>query len=250
VGSTVTLGRIAGIPIGVNWSWPIVFGLFVWSLSRSIFPSTNPGLTPGAYAVMGVAATTLFFLSLLLHELGHAVTARREGVEIEGITLWLFGGVARVRGALPGPGAEFRIAAAGPFVTALLVLVWGALARGSHFAPAVDGVVSWLSYINLFLLGFNLLPGLPLDGGRVLHSGLWRARGDFGWATMVAAATGRVVGIALIAGGFLSIGIVGLESGAWLALVGWFVFLAAGAEAAAVSERRPASRRDVTAAGR
>ena len=102
------------------------------------------------------------------------------------------------------------MAIAGPVVTALLVLIWGGLARASHFAPAVDGVVAWLSYINVVLLAFNLLPALPLDGGRVLRAALWRARGDFGWATVVAASTGRVIGIALIAGGFLLIGFVGL----------------------------------------
>lgn len=247
---TVTLGRIAGIPIGLNWSWAIVFGLFVWSLSQSVFPSTNPGLTHGTYALMAVAAAMLFFLSLVLHELGHALVAKRKGVEIDGITLWLFGGVARIRGALPSALAELRIAVAGPLVTAVLVLVWGGLARASHFAPAVDGVVAWLAYINLILLGFNLLPALPLDGGRVLQSALWRARGDLGWATTVAAATGRVVGIALIAGGFLLIGTVGLESGIWLALVGWFVFQSAGAEAASITAQERASRRDITAVGR
>ena len=247
---TIKLGRVAGIPLGLNWSWAIVFGLFVWSLSRSVFPSTNPGLADSTYALMAVGAALLFFLSLLLHELGHALVAKREGVEIEGITLWLFGGVARIRGALPSAPAELWIAVAGPLVTALLVLVWGGLARASHFAPAVDGVVAWLAYINLILLGFNLLPALPLDGGRVLQSLLWRARGDLGWATTIAAATGRVVGTGLIAGGFLLIGIVGLESGIWLALVGWFVFQSAGAEAASISAQQRTSPRDITAAGR
>ena len=174
---TVTLGRIAGIPIGFNWSWAIVFALFVWSLARNVFPATNPGLEHGTYLLMALVAATLFFVSLLLHELGHALTAKAEGIEIDGITLWLFGGVARIRGALPSSGAEFRMAVAGPLVTALLVIVCGGFARATHFGPAVDGVAAWLSYINLVLLAFNLLPALPLDGGRVLRSTLWRLRG-------------------------------------------------------------------------
>lgn len=246
---TITLGRIAGIPIGFNWSWAVFFGLFVWSLAQSVFPSTNPGLKEGAYLLMAVAAATLFFVSLVLHELGHAVVARRQGVEVDGITLWLFGGVARTRGVLPSAGVELRLAVVGPLVTALLALLFGGFAHVTHFAPAVDGVAAWLSYINLLLLGFNLLPALPLDGGRVLRSELWRARGDYVWATVVAAATGRAVGIAMIAAGFLSIGIWGLLTGVWLALVGWFVFQSAGAEAASVSHEAP-PRPDIRAAGR
>jgi Zn-dependent protease len=250
VNDTVRLGRVAGIPIGLNWSWVPVFGLFVWSLDERVFPSTNPGLSSAAYAAMAVAAATLFFLSLLLHELGHALVARREGVEIDGITLWLFGGVARIRGTLPSAGAELRLALAGPLVTALLVLLCGGFARFTRLGPAVDGVAAWLSYINLILLGFNLLPALPLDGGRVLRSALWHARGDFVPATVVASAIGRVIGIAMIAAGFASVGFSGLFGGIWLALIGWFVFQAAGAEAAAVAAPRGARRPGVSSGGR
>lgn len=247
---TVRLGRIAGISIGLNWSWVIVFGLFVWSLARRVFPATNPGLTESTYAEMAVVASALFFASLVLHELAHAVIARREGVDIDGITLWLFGGVARFRGVLPSPRAEFRMALAGPGATALLVLLCGGFARITHLAPAVDGVAAWLAYINVILLGFNLLPAIPLDGGRVLRSVLWRARGDFAWATVVAASLGRVVGIVMITGGFLSIDFLGLESGVWLALVGWFVFRSAGAEATSVAASRHTRPRRVTTVGR
>ena len=106
--STITLGRIAGIRIGINWSWLIVFVLITWSLKASVFPETNPGLSNTAYLVMAVVAALLFFASLLLHELGHAIQAQREGLEIDGITLWLFGGVARFKGQFPSAGAEFR----------------------------------------------------------------------------------------------------------------------------------------------
>jgi Zn-dependent protease len=238
VNGTVRLGRIAGIPIGLHWSWAVVFALFAWSLGRNVFPSSNPGLGGVTYAVMALAATTLFFGSLLLHELGHTVVARREGVAIDGITLWLFGGVAQLGSPLPSARAELRLALGGPAVTALIVVVCTGVAQlGGVTSAAVDGVVSWLAYINLILLAFNLLPALPLDGGRVLRALLWRARGDFAWATSVAGAIGRVIGIAMIAAGFASMDFTGVFGGIWLALIGWFVFQAAGAEAATVSRR-------------
>src|SRR5215831_5695280 len=110
--SSLHLGRIAGISVGVNWSWLVVFALIVWTLVSGVFPSQNPGLSRRTYLAMGIAAAIVFFGSLLLHELGHALEARREGMKIEGITLWLFGGIARFRGTFPSAGAEFRIAIA------------------------------------------------------------------------------------------------------------------------------------------
>src|SRR5579875_1095216 len=150
---TISLGRVAGVKIGLNWSWAIVFALIVWSLASAVFPDQDPGLSKGAYAGMAVAAALLFFGSLLLHELGHAVQARRDGIEIEGITLWLFGGVARFKDEFPSAGAELR-----------------------GLPEAADGVAAWLGYINFFLLAFNLLPALPLDGGRVLRATLWAGK--------------------------------------------------------------------------
>ena len=197
---SLSLGRIAGIRVGLNWSWFVVFALIAWTLAAAVLPAQNPGLSDGAYAAMAVAAALLFFLSVLLHELGHALQARREGLEIERITLWLFGGVAKFRGMFPSAGAEFRIAIAGPLVT-LLVGAACLLATALLDLPAsVDGVVAWLGYINLVLLAFNLLPALPLDGGRVLRSALWQARREFGWATRVAAGIGRGPGF-VAAGG-------------------------------------------------
>src|SRR5664279_816587 len=119
---TFWLGRIAGVKIGLNWSWAIVLVLIVWSLDAAVFPSQNPGLSGASYLVMAVSAALLFFVSLLLHELGHAVQARRDGVQIDGITLWLFGGVSRFRGEVPSARAALRIAIAGPTVTAVIGL--------------------------------------------------------------------------------------------------------------------------------
>jgi Zn-dependent protease/CBS domain-containing protein len=224
------LGRIFGIPFGVNWSWLVVVALITWTLGSGVFPAQNPGLSRGTYYSMAVVAALLFFTSLLLHELGHAVVAKREGMEIEGITLWLFGGVARFRGAFPSAGAEFRIAVAGPLVTVVIGGFFVALAAWANLPDEADGVVAWLGYINLFLLAFNLLPALPLDGGRILRSVLWRVKGDFGWATQIAAATGRVFGFVMIGGGIALLVFEGVFSGAWLAFVGWFLLQASSAE--------------------
>jgi Zn-dependent protease len=182
---------------------------------------------------MAVIATLLFFASLLAHELGHAVQAKRDGMVIEGITLWLFGGVAKFRGAFPSAWAELRIALAGPAVSALLGAGFLALAWLAPLPAAVEAVAWWLGSINVTLLLFNLLPALPLDGGRVLRSLLWGIRGDFAWATRIAATAGRGFGILLIGGGLAMFALWGAFGGVWLAVIGWFLLQAAGAEARA-----------------
>ena len=223
------IGRVFGITIGVNWSWAILFALITWTLAASVFPAQNPGLSRVEYAAMALVAALLFFSSLLLHELGHAYQARREGVEIEGITLWLFGGVARFKGMFDSAGAEFRIAIAGPLVSLALGLLFVVLALAAHGAGAVDGVAAWLGYINIALLLFNLLPALPLDGGRVFRSVLWAWRGDFGWATRIASDVGRAFGFLMIGLGLVLLAF-GSISGIWLAFVGWFLVQAAALE--------------------
>lgn len=235
---TFQLGRIAGIRIGVNWSWLIVFALIVWSLAVAVFPSQNPGFSDGEYVVMAVAAAILFFVSLLLHELGHALQARREGIEIEGINLWLFGGVAQFKGSFASAGAEFRIAIAGPLVSLALGALFVLAAAFAGLPNAIDGVVAWLGYTNLILLVFNLLPALPLDGGRVLRSALWHLRGDLQWATWVASAVGRGFGFLFIGLGVFMLIVEGAFSGAWLAFIGWFLLQAATSEARYVATKQ------------
>jgi Zn-dependent protease/CBS domain-containing protein len=230
VTTSIELGRIFGIRVGINWSWLVVFALIAWTLAVGVFPATNPGLSDGAYIAMAIVAAASFFASLLLHELGHAVEARREGMEIEGITLWLFGGVAKFRGMFPSAGAEFRIAIAGPLVSLALGVLFSLGAWALSVTDAVDAVVAWLGYINLTLLVFNMLPALPLDGGRVLRSALWHLRGDFLAATRAAARIGRAFGFLFIGGGVLLFVFQGSFSGAWLAFVGWFLLQAATAE--------------------
>ncbi len=237
MGSTVRIGRIAGVEIGINWSWLVVFVLIAWTLAVGVFPTQNPGLSDGTYLVMAVVAALVFFASLLAHELGHALQARRERMEIDGITLWLFGGVARFKGAFPSAMAELRVALAGPVVSAVVGVACLAVAALVPLPASVDGVLFWLGSINLVLLAFNLLPALPLDGGRVLHAALWRTRSDLAWATRVAATIGRGFGAAMIVGGLLLFVFEGAFSGAWLAFLGWFLVGAAGAEARAFAVR-------------
>ncbi|MBD0329335.1 MAG: site-2 protease family protein [Thermoleophilia bacterium] len=235
--SSIRLGRIAGIEIGLNWSWLVVFALIVWSLSETVFPRQNPGLGDGQYLTMAIVASVLFFAALLAHELGHAVVARREGMEIDGITLWLFGGVAKFKGQFPSAGAEFRIAIAGPLVTLVIAAVLVAAALALDLPPGADGVVMWLGFINVILLVFNLLPALPLDGGRVLRSAIWHFRGDFTGATRAAAGVARAFAFLFIALGVLRFFMGDTVGGVWMAFIGWFLLAAASAEARFVAVR-------------
>lgn len=235
--SSVTLGRIGGVAVGINWSWLIVFGLIMWSLAAGVFPETNPGLGAGVYVAMSLSATLLFFVSLLLHELGHARQALREGMKIEGITLWVFGGVARFSGMFPSAGAEFLIAIAGPAVTAAIATALLLTAALVPFPAALDGVITWLGNINLVLLAFNMLPAFPLDGGRVLRSALWHRRRDFAWATDMAGRLGRAFGQFMIGAGVALALLLGAPGGLWLALIGWFLISAAYAETRMVALR-------------
>jgi Zn-dependent protease/predicted transcriptional regulator len=230
VQDSFTIARIAGIRIGVNWSWILVLALVVWTWATGVFPDTNPGLSDGTYVAMAISGAVLFFASLLLHELGHAFQARREGMEIEGITLWLFGGVAKFKGMFPSAGAEFRIAIAGPLVSLLLGGLFVAIAVVAGLPEPADAVAAWLGYVNLSLLAFNLLPALPLDGGRVLRAALWYFRGDFARATHISATIGRGFGYLMIAAGVASLIFLNDFGGVWLAFIGWFLLTAAAAE--------------------
>jgi Zn-dependent protease/CBS domain-containing protein len=226
----VSIGRFGGIEVRLNWSLLVVVALIVWSLAVGVFPSQNPGLSHGTYIAMGVVAAVLFLASILLHELGHAWVARREGIAVDSITLWLFGGVSQFKGRFASPGAEFRVAVVGPLVSLLLggVSVLIALAP---LPSAVDGVAAWLGYSNLILGVFNLIPAQPLDGGRVLHAALWRAKNDFAWSTRVASTIGQGFGYLFIALGLVMFIFQGSFSGAWLAFLGWFLLQGARAEA-------------------
>ncbi|HWD71188.1 MAG TPA: site-2 protease family protein [Actinomycetota bacterium] len=226
--------RVRGIPIGVSWSWLLVAGFLTWWLATQLFPQQYPGLATGTYLAMAAASALMFFVSIVLHELGHAFRALREGVKIEGITLWLLGGVARFLGMFPSAGAELRIAVAGPLVSvALAVAFWllGALGHPLGMAVPLRGVLEYLAAINVLVVVFNLVPALPLDGGRILRSLLWRRRGDFASATRTAAVLGQGFGILLGASGIYAISQRQMATGVWLALIGAFIVNAARAEA-------------------
>jgi Zn-dependent protease/predicted transcriptional regulator len=226
----LTIGRFGGVELRLNWSLLAVVALIVWSLTDGVFPSQNPGLSHNTYLGMAVVASLLFLASIALHELGHSWVARREGIEVDSITLWLFGGVSQLNGRFKSPGEEFRVAVSGPLVSIGLGVLFVLIALAG--APSeVDGVAAWLGYINLLLAAFNLLPASPLDGGRVLHSILWRAKGDFAWATRVASEVGQGFGYLFIALGLAMFVFEGSFSGAWLAFIGWFLLQGARAEA-------------------
>jgi Zn-dependent protease/CBS domain-containing protein len=172
----------------------------------------------------------LFLASILLHELGHSWVARREGIEVDSITLWLFGGVSQFKGRFMSAGAEFRVAFTGPLISIVLGVVFVLIAI-ADLPSSVDGVAAWLGYINLILGVFNLIPASPLDGGRVLHAALWRAKGDYFWATRVASEIGQGFGYLFIGLGLVMFIFQGSFSGAWLAFIGWFLLQGAKAEA-------------------
>jgi PDZ domain-containing secreted protein/Zn-dependent protease/CBS domain-containing protein len=239
--SSFTLLRVRGIPIGAHWSWVLVLGLVVWSLGTSLFPATYPGLGSRTYLFMGAVAGALFFLSILIHELGHAFRALDEGMEIEGITLWLFGGVARFRGLFPSAGAEFRIAIAGPVMSVALAAIFavaGLPEPSSEGARALTGIADYLARINAILVVFNLVPALPLDGGRVLRAWLWARQKSYSAATLSAARAGKAFGGLLAIVGLLNaFAGGGGGNGLWLLFLGWFLVQAAQAEASSAFVR-------------
>src|SRR5262245_8835979 len=226
----LTVGRFGGVELRLNWSLLAVVALIVWSLAEGVFPDTNPGLSHPTYIGMATVAALLFLASIGVPELGHSWVARREGIEVASIPLWLLGGVSQLKGRFASPGAEFRVAVAGPLVSILLGVFFVLIALAGP-PSEVDGVAAWLGYINLLLAAFNLLPASPLDGGRVLHSVLWRVKGDFAWATRVASEIGQGFGYLFIALGIAMFVFEGAFSGAWLAFIGWFLLQGARSEA-------------------
>ncbi|MCX4470734.1 putative zinc metalloprotease Rip3 [Micromonospora sp. MW-13] len=227
------IGRIAGVPVGVNWSVLVIFLLIAWLLSASQFPRSYPDRPTWAYVLAGLSAAVVFFLGLLAHEVAHAVVAKRNGIEVEGITLWLFGGVSELRGEARDPGAELRIAGIGPLVSLIIGVFFGGVAALLALAGVhglLLGALAWLAGINVLLAIFNVLPAAPLDGGRLLRAAVWKATGDRTRASVVAARAGWILGVLLIGLGlwqFLRGAGVG---GLWLALIGWFLIGAAGIE--------------------
>jgi Zn-dependent protease/predicted transcriptional regulator len=230
-GRSIRVARIAGIPVGVSPLWLIIVALITWSLGAGYYPGQVHGITPATSYALGLASALLLFASILAHEFGHALVARRRGVEIEEIDLWLLGGVARMSGQPKTADDELRFALAGPAVTAVVAAIFGAaaLALPTSTPAALRAVVGYQAEINLLILGFNLVPAFPLDGGRVARALLWRRSGDIDAATNTAAGLGRGFGYFLIAFGVL-LTFNGAPGGLWLALIGMFLVVAANAE--------------------
>ncbi|HTX95418.1 MAG TPA: site-2 protease family protein [Mycobacterium sp.] len=236
----IPLGRIAGFKVNVHWSVLVILWLFTWSLATTL-PGAIKGYSTAAYWLAGACGALVLLASLLAHELAHAVVARRAGVAVGSVTLWLFGGVTTLGGEAKTPKAAFRIAIAGPATSIGLAALFAGLAAALHAvraAPIVIGVVSWLAVINLVLGLFNLLPGAPLDGGRVLRAVLWRRYGDSVRASIGAAHAGRVVAFILIGLGLAEFVAGGTVGGVWLAFIGWFIFAASREEEHRISTQQ------------
>jgi len=231
--------RIAGFPVKVHWSVLVILWLFTWSLASTL-PGTVKGYSPVVYWLAGAGGALVLLASLLAHELAHAVVARRLGVSVGSVTLWLVGGVTTL-GEAKTPKAAFRIAFAGPATSLILSAAFAALAIALETGRAATLVVSiawWLAAVNLLLGLFNLLPGAPLDGGRLLRAYLWRRHGDSVRASIGAAHAGRVVAIVLIVLGLAEFLAGGLFGGVWLAFIGWFIFVAAREEETQLTTRQ------------
>jgi Zn-dependent protease len=228
---SIRIGRLAGIAIGVQPLWILIVALITWSLGAVYYPDQVDGIAPLAAYGLGLLSALLLFASILMHELGHAVVARRNGVEIEEIDLWLLGGVARMAGYPKTARAELRFALAGPAVTLLIAAVFAAIgaALPSTSPTTLKAVVDYQAFVNLAILVFNLLPAFPLDGGRVARALIWGRIGDIERATAIAASIGRDFGFAMIALGIAG-ALLGAVGGIWLVLIGIFVIAAAKAE--------------------
>jgi Zn-dependent protease len=233
VTASLRFGRIAGIPVGANWSALLIAGLIAWSVAGSLLPAQVPGLAPATYWLAGLAGAGLFLGSLLAHEVGHALVARRAGLRVRGITLWLLGGVAELEDEPATPRDELRVALVGPAVSLGLAVAFGLAGLAGTLAglPAVAvSVAAWLAVVNAALAVFNLLPAAPLDGGRVLRGLLWRRHGSRARASMTATQAGVWVGAGLVGYGLLGT-FTGWGIGTlWTALVGWFLVSAARQE--------------------
>jgi Zn-dependent protease len=253
-GGAITLLRVRGIRIGVDWSWFIILFLIILWLSgfyRDVLGESDEAFAPYALAV---ASALLFFASILLHELGHAVVAVRNGIPISDITLWMFGGIARLTRDSDSPATEFKVGIAGPLVTLVLVILGGligiALAGADDFWEAMRtegdaqisgslALIAWLTSINLLVLLFNLVPAFPLDGGRIARAIAWWRTGDRGSATRFAAALGQGFAYLLIGLGIFLLIQGAVLSGIWLAVIG---FILNGSARGAVAQSEVTSR--------
>jgi Zn-dependent protease/CBS domain-containing protein len=227
-GTSWRVGRIAGIEVRVDSSWVVIALLITYSmyLRTSVL---YPELSGGGAVALGILATVLFFGSVLVHELAHALVAQARGIRVQDITLFLFGGATRAKVESRGPGDEFLIALVGPLTSGLLAGLFGIVAGLGRdlLSRPLAGTFGYLAWTNLLLAAFNLVPGFPLDGGRLLRAAIWKATGSLGRATRIASVSGQGVGWLLVAAGVAWLLAGDLAGGIWFAFIGWFLVQAA-----------------------
>jgi len=226
----IPLGRILGIQIGLDYSWFVIFALLTWILAANYFPSEFKDWPPFLYWVMGAVAAVMLFVSVLLHELGHSAVALRYKVPVPSITLFLFGGVSQIGAEPPSARAEFLIAGAGPLVSLILAVLFYAVQPLVAGSEPLLALAKYLAYINLALALFNLLPGFPLDGGRVFRAIVWAITGNMRRSTLIAANTGRLFAFLFIFAGVWQMFGGNFTGGLWIAFIGWFLDNAASAQ--------------------
>lgn len=226
IGRTVTLFRLFGFAVRADATWIFIVILVTWSLSVRVFPSMHPGLSNDTYLIMGLAGTVALFLSIVLHEFAHAMVARRFGIPIKGITLFIFGGVAEMHEEPKNPRTELLMAAAGPAASLVIAGLFLGLAYGGVFvgwSAEVVSVFQYLCWVNALLVAFNLVPAFPMDGGRILRALLWMWSGDPRSATKTASDAGSFFGMALIALGVITLVSGNFITGLWWFLIGMFI---------------------------
>lgn len=220
------LGSVLGFEIRIDYSWFVIFFLVLWSFSAGVFPAQYPELSSATYIAMGTIGTLLFFASLLAHELSHSVVARMKGIPVEGITLFIFGGMARTSMESETPEDELAIAGVGPLASLVIAALFGGLwwvGERLGWSPAVTGVSMYLGYLNVILAVFNLLPGFPLDGGRLFRGVVWKITGDLTKATRWASNGGKLLGYLLMGLGILQTFAGAVLGGLWMLFIGWFL---------------------------
>jgi Zn-dependent protease/CBS domain-containing protein len=227
-GTSWRVGRIAGIEVRIDSSWVVIALLITYSMYLRL-SVLYPELSGGGAVALAIVSAVLFFGSVLIHELAHALVAQARGIRVQDITLFLFGGATRARVESRGPGDEFLIALVGPLTSGLLAALFGIVAGlgGDVLSRPLAGTLGYLAWVNLVLAGFNLVPGFPLDGGRLLRSAIWKATGSLARATQIASLAGQAVGWLLVAAGVASLLGGNLAGGIWFAFIGWFLVQAA-----------------------
>ncbi|MFH1560787.1 MAG: site-2 protease family protein [Chloroflexota bacterium] len=225
---TIQLGHLFGISIRVHFSWVFIFLLVAWSLATGYLPDEYPGWARSTYWSVGIVASVLLFVSVLVHEMSHSLMAISRGRRVQGITLFFLGGVSEIKEEAANPGEEFWVSVVGPITSIVLAAIfWGLFLATASGNPQFQAITGYLAFINLVLGAFNLLPAFPLDGGRVLRAVVWKATGSAARANSVASFTGSMSGVVFIALGIYFVFTASLVTGLWFVFIGWFIQSAA-----------------------